>query len=121
MRIPIQYAFSYPGRWKSSAEPVDFTKLGSLDFEEPDISVFRCLALAFRAGRTAGTMPAVMNAANEVAVAAFLGRRADYLAIERTVEAVMEAHEAAPADSLEAIEAADAWARAEATRLIGNL
>jgi 1-deoxy-D-xylulose-5-phosphate reductoisomerase len=121
MRIPIQYAFSYPGRWESSAEPVDFTKPGRLDFEEPDVSVFRCLALAFHAGRTAGTMPAVMNAANEVAVAAFLGRRVDYLAIERTVEAVMEAHEAGPADSLEAIEAADAWARAEATRRIGTL
>lgn len=121
MRIPIQYAFSYPGRWESSAEPVDFTKPGRLDFEEPDVSVFRCLALAFHAGRTAGTMPAVMNAANEVAVAAFLGRRVDYLAIERTVEAVMEAHEAGPADSLEAIEAADAWARAEATHRMGTL
>jgi len=121
MRIPIQYAFSHPERWESAAEPVDFARLGGLDFEEPDVSVFRCLALAFDAGRIGGTMPAAMNAANEVAVAAFLGRRADYLAIERTVEAVMEAHEVASADSLEAIEAADAWARAEATRRIGSL
>lgn len=121
MRIPIQYAFSFPGRWESSAEPVDFVKLGRLDFEDPDVSVFRCLALAFDAGRTGGTMPAVMNAANEIVVAAFLEHRVDYLAIERTVETVMGAHEVRPADSIEAIEHADAWARAQAVRLVGNL
>ena len=75
MRIPIQYAFSHPERWEAPLPPVDFTTIGSLDFEPPDLETFRALTLAIEAGRTGGTMPAAMNAANEVAVAAFLAGR----------------------------------------------
>lgn len=111
MRIPIQYAFSYPRRWDAPLPPVDFTKLGRLDFAEPDIETFGCLALALAAGRTAGTMPAAMNAANEVAVAAFLEGACGFLDIERVVATVMEAHDAEKLESIEQVEAVDAWAR----------
>jgi len=115
MRIPIQYALSAPERWDSPAEPVDFATLGRLDFEEPDVETFPCLALAFAAGHRGGTLPAVMNAANEVAVAAFLDGRLGYTAIARVVEVVMNAHDVRPANSIEVVEDADAWARAAAT------
>ena len=118
MRIPIQYAFSLPERWRSPVEPVDFVELGRLDFEEPDRETFRCLDLAFEAGRTGMTYPAVLNAANEVAVAAFLAGTAPFLAIPDTVARVLDKHEPVSADSLEAVEAADAWARTEALRLL---
>ncbi|MBN2848755.1 MAG: 1-deoxy-D-xylulose-5-phosphate reductoisomerase [Coriobacteriia bacterium] len=118
MRIPIQYAFSLPERWRSPVEPVDFVELGRLDFEEPDRETFPCLDLAFEAGRTGMTYPAVLNAANEVAVAAFLAGTAPFLAIPDTVARVLDTHQPVLADSLEAVEAADAWARTEALRLL---
>ncbi|MBS3957164.1 MAG: 1-deoxy-D-xylulose-5-phosphate reductoisomerase [Clostridiales bacterium] len=118
MRIPIQYALSHPRRWHAPVEPVDFARAGSLDFEPPDIETFRCLALAFEAGRAGGTMPAVLNAANEVAVAAFLGGACGFTAIEAAVERVMEAHNAETIDSLEHIEAVDAWARTRAADVL---
>lgn len=117
MRIPIQYALSYPERWDAPVEPLDFTKLGALDFAAPDTDTFRCLALARHAGQAGGTLPCVMNAANEVAVAAFLAGEGSYLGIAECVEAVMEAHEAAGVqrvESLDQLEALDAWARARA-------
>lgn len=123
MRIPIQYALSYPQRWDAPVEPLDFTKLGSLDFAAPDEDTFRCLALARHAGRTGGTLPCVMNAANEVAVAAFLAEDCSYLGIAETVEAVMDAHERAgvqAVESLEQLEDIDKWAREEARRVIGE-
>jgi 1-deoxy-D-xylulose-5-phosphate reductoisomerase len=111
MRIPIQYAFSYPRRWAAPSPPVDFAALGHLDFAEPDFRTFRCLALALEAGRTGGTMPAAMNAANEIAVAAFLAGECGFLDIERTVEAVMTAHTAEKLESVEQVEAVDAQSR----------
>jgi len=111
MRIPIQYAFSHPHRWNAPVEPVDFVALGRLDFEEPDYATFRCLSLAIEAGRAGGTMPAVMNAANETAVAAFLGGRCTFAGIADVVEAAMSAHDSRPLDSLETVERADAEAR----------
>ena len=111
MRIPIQYAFSHPHRWNAPVEPVDFVALGRLDFEEPDYATFRCLSLAIEAGRAGGTMPAVMNAANEVAVAAFLGGRCTFAGIADVVEVAMSAHESRPLDTLETVERADAEAR----------
>jgi 1-deoxy-D-xylulose-5-phosphate reductoisomerase len=111
MRIPIQYAFSHPRRWGSPVEPVDFTTLGSLDFEPPDLETFRCLALALAAGREGGTLPAVMNAANEVAVAAFLGGECSLIDIDRVVETVMSAHDTERLESVEQVEAVDRWAR----------
>ncbi len=115
MRIPIQFALSYPARWAAPVEPLDFTKLGSLEFAPADTETFRCLALARHAGSVGGTLPCVMNAANEVAVAAFLAQRGSYLGIAECVEAVMEAHEAAGVqrvESLEQLQELDAWARA---------
>lgn len=117
MRIPIQYAFSHPDRWSAPLPPVDFRTIGALDFEEPDTDTFRCLRLALEAGRTGGTMPAVLNAANEIAVAAFLDRRAAFDDIPRIVERVMDAHTPGAALDLETVEAADAWARTRATAL----
>ncbi len=118
MRIPIQYAFSHPERWDPPVPAVDFRTLGSLELEAPDLHTFRSLDLAYAAGRTGGTAPAVLNAANEVAVAAFLQERVSLQAIPETVERVLERHSATPADTLEAVEAADAWARAEAASLL---
>ncbi len=118
MRIPIQYAFSYPDRWDGPLEPVDFASLGHLDFSDPDPETFGCLALAYIAGRTSGTMPAVMNAANEIAVDAFLHERCGFLDIERIVAEVMESHDSEPLASVEQVEAIDAWARSRAKELL---
>ncbi|MEE0845763.1 MAG: 1-deoxy-D-xylulose-5-phosphate reductoisomerase [Eggerthellaceae bacterium] len=118
MRIPIQYALSYPERWDAPVQPLDFTQLGSLEFAAPDTDTFRCLALARHAGSTGGTLPCVMNAANEVAVAAFLDGRIGYLDIAACVEAAMDAHEregVQKVESLEQLEAVDRWARGAAT------
>ena len=111
MRIPIQYALSYPERWDAPVQPLDFTKLGSLEFAAPDTDTFRCLALARMAGQRGGTLPCAMNAANEIAVAAFLSGEGSYLGIAECVEAVMEAHDVQPVESIEQLLAVDAWAR----------
>ena len=118
MRIPIQFALSYPERWDAPVEPLDFTKLGSLEFAAPDTDTFRCLALARAAGERGGTLPCAMNAANEVAVAAFLAEEGTYLGIAACVEAVMDAHDVQPVESLEQLEAVDAWARTKAREWI---
>lgn len=118
MRIPIQYAFSHPRRWSAPLPPVDFRSLGSLDFGAPDLETFGCLRLAFDAGRAGGTAPCVLNAANEVAVAAFLADRCGFLDIERTVDAVLGAHDPVAPESIEHIEHVDAWARMEAAKAL---
>lgn len=118
MRIPIQYAFSHPRRWGAPITPVDFATLARLDFEEPDFETFRCLSIALEAGRAGGTAPAVMNAANEVAVAAFLAGEARFFDIEETVAGVLAAHTWEPLESVEQVESADAWARATARKLL---
>lgn len=114
MRIPIQYAFSHPRRWDTPLPPVDFATLGRLDFSEPDLETFGCLRLAFDAGRTGGTAPVVLNAANEVAVAAFLDGRCGFLDIERTVELTLAAIPSTALESFEHIESVDAEARERA-------
>ena len=117
MRIPIQFALSYPERWEAPVQPLDFTKLGSLEFAPADTDTFRCLALARHAGSVGGTLPCGMNAANEVAVAAFLAEEGSYLGIAECVEAVMDAHVAAgvqKVESIEQLQELDAWARATA-------
>jgi 1-deoxy-D-xylulose-5-phosphate reductoisomerase len=118
MRIPIQYALSYPDRWDAPVPPVDFAAIGRLDFEEPDRTAFPCLDLALQAGASGGTMPAAMNAANEVAVAAFLERRIGFSDIPRVIETVMERHEPFRASTVEEVEAVDAWARTEAAGIL---
>lgn len=119
MRIPIQFALSFPDRWEAPVQPLDFRTLGSLDFAAPDEKTFRCLALARHAGTVGGTLPCAMNAANEIAVAAFLGEQCSYLGIADCVEAVMEAHQVQAVESLEQLEEVDAWARAQARRVLG--
>ena len=120
MRIPIQYALSYPERWDAPVEPLDFAKLGHLDFEAPDTETFRCLALARAAGEAGGTLPCAMNAANEVAVAAFLAGEGTYLGIAECVEAVIERHERQDVESIAQLQEVDRWARDEARRFIGR-
>ena len=121
MRIPIQYAFSYPDRWDTPAPRIDFRTLGSLTFGEPDMEAFRCLALAESAGKTGGTMPCVLNAANEVAVDAFLHGRCGFTDIDRVVEDAMDAHDVEPVQSLVQLEAVDAWARHRAAATVQHL
>jgi len=111
MCLPIQYALTYPERVASDRVQTDFAKLGSLTFEEPDPERFPALTLARRAGEAGGTMPTVMNAANEVAVAAFCQGKINFPQITDTVARVMDAHVPVPHPSLEQIFAADAWAR----------
>ena len=121
MRIPIQYAFSYPERWSTPAPRVDFRTLGSLTFAAPDMDSFRCLALAEEAGRVGGTMPCVLNAANEVAVDAFLHDRVGFTDIPRVVEACMDAHERDQVRSIAQLRDIDAWARVRACEQLARI
>lgn len=111
MRLPIQYALTYPDRVVSHFPRVDFYELGKLTFEKPDMETFRGLKLAFEAGRTGGTMPCIMNGANEVAVEAFLKGQAGFLDIYRLIEKAMEAGQVEYKPDLERLLAADKWAR----------
>ncbi len=114
MRIPIQYALSWPDRWPSPAEAVDFRTMGSLGLAAPDLERFPCLSLAIQAGRTGGTLPCAMNAANEVAVAAFLEGSCGFLDIPACVQQVMESHDVTPVQSLEQLEEVDGDSRRKA-------
>lgn len=116
MCLPIQYALTYPRRMKSDRVQTNFPAIGSLTFEQPDIDRFPAIQLARRAGEVGGTLPAVLNAANEVAVDLFVNRRIGFPAITSTVARVMDAHRVVDHPSLDQILAADAWARAEASR-----
>jgi len=111
MRHAIQYALTYPERHACELPPLDLTALSSLHFEAPDLQRFPCIGLAYRALREGGTLPAAMNAANEVAVPAFLEERISLTDIPRIIEAVMDGHDLQPADSLESILEADRSAR----------
>ena len=116
MCLPIQYALTYPDRAGSDRVQTNLAKLGSLTFEEPDPERFPALALAARAGEVGGTMPAVLNAANEVAVEAFCERQITFEQIPEVVARTMAAHNAVDRPTLEQILAADAWARAQVSR-----
>ena len=111
MCFPIQYAVTWPDRVSNSLEPLDFAKLQRLDFEAPRIDDFPALRLARQAGETGGTLPAVLNAANEVAVDAFRARSLSFPGIWETVEATMLAHKTITSATLEQILEADNWAR----------
>lgn len=111
MRLPIQYALSYPERLPAPAPPLDLVALGSLTFEPPDEATFPSLNYARTAVTMGGTMAAVLNAANEVAVERFLAGQIPFTGIYRIVEGVMAAHEPASQPDLEQILAADGWAR----------
>jgi 1-deoxy-D-xylulose-5-phosphate reductoisomerase len=114
MCFPIQYAVTWPDRVPNTLPPLDFSKLSKLEFFTPRYDDFPALNLARRAGETGGTLPAVMNAANEIAVAAFLDRRVRFPDIWRVVEEVMNRHMAIAHPDLDAILEADRWARNEA-------
>ena len=118
MCFPIQFAVTWPERVPNRLPPLDFTKLAKLEFEAPRTKDFPALDLARWAGTDGGTLPSVMNAANEIAVAAFLDDRCNFPAIWRTVESVMRAHAVIPHASLGEIIAADTWARARAAEKI---
>jgi 1-deoxy-D-xylulose-5-phosphate reductoisomerase len=121
MCFPIQYALTWPDRVPNTLPPLDFSKLSKLEFFTPRYDDFPALKLARRAGETGGTLPAVMNAANEIAVAAFLDRHVRFSQIWRTVEEVMNRHASVAHPDLDAILRADQWARAEATRFVESL
>jgi 1-deoxy-D-xylulose-5-phosphate reductoisomerase len=114
MCFPIQYAVTWPDRVPNNLAPLDFAKLGALRFEEPRHDAFPALRLARHAGDTGGTLPAVLNAANEVAVERFLGGRIKFPEIWRIVERVMNAHRVTQHPSLDELLDADRWARREA-------
>jgi 1-deoxy-D-xylulose-5-phosphate reductoisomerase len=120
MKHAIQYALTYPDRKPNCLPPLDLARMGSLTFEEPDVERFPCLRLAFDALRTGGTMPAVLNAANEVAVRAFLDGQITLNEIPRINQATMKRHEAIKVTDLNAVSFADKWARQTAKELLGS-
>jgi 1-deoxy-D-xylulose-5-phosphate reductoisomerase len=111
MRHAIQYALTYPARLPSELPPLNLAQAGTLEFYEPDVERFPCIALAYQALRAGGTMPAVLNAANEVAVAAFLHERIQFGQIPKLIHAACEAHTPTLVNELETVLAADQWAR----------
>jgi 1-deoxy-D-xylulose-5-phosphate reductoisomerase len=121
MCFPIQYAVTWPDRVPNSLPPLDFSKLSRLEFYTPRYDDFPALNLARRAGETGGTLPAVMNAANEVAVAAFLDRRLRFPEIWKIVEEVMNEHTSVAHADLDAILKADQWAREQARESVRAL
>jgi 1-deoxy-D-xylulose-5-phosphate reductoisomerase len=118
MRLPIQYACSYPERWSGSLPRLDLVKAARLEFLLPDRKRFPCLDLAYRALRESGTLPVVLNAANEVAVAAFLGGKIGFLAIPELIERAMDAHRPDPVTTLAQVRAVDRWAHEFAQELV---
>ncbi|MDQ3711852.1 MAG: 1-deoxy-D-xylulose-5-phosphate reductoisomerase, partial [Acidobacteriota bacterium] len=121
MKHAIQYALTYPTRKPNCLPPLDFAKLAQLTFEEPDTDKFPCLDLAYKALKTGGTMPATLNAANEIAVQAFLDGKIRLSDIPKIIEGVMNKHESRIISSLEIILETDAWARKQAIIKLENL
>jgi len=121
MRHPIQYALTYPDRQQACLPSLDFAALGTLGFEEPDTDRFPCLRLAFDALQTGGTMPAVLNAANEVAVAAFLDGKIGFGDIARINKSVIKECDPEAASSIDVLQAADKGAREEAGALVAEV
>ncbi|MDD5652783.1 MAG: 1-deoxy-D-xylulose-5-phosphate reductoisomerase [Candidatus Omnitrophica bacterium] len=118
MRIPIQYALTYPERLANNAGRVQFTRMKSLNFEKPDFKKFPCLQLAVAVANQGGTAPCVLNAANEICVQAFLNKNLKFCSIPMIIEKVLRKHKKVSVPRLEDIFAADAWARQEAIQAI---
>jgi 1-deoxy-D-xylulose-5-phosphate reductoisomerase len=121
MGIPILYALSYPDRLAGPAPRLDLVRVGALTFEAPDEAAFPCLGLARQAGHAGGAAPLVMNAANEVAVAAFLEGRCGFLDIPRLIAASLDAHAGSPADDLDACLGLDAVVRRQVESMVGGM
>jgi 1-deoxy-D-xylulose-5-phosphate reductoisomerase len=120
MKTAIAYALSYPQRLALRQPLPDFCGGPALTFRQPDVEKFPCLALAYAAGEAGATLPAVMNAANEVAVQAFLSRRLSFGGIAETVRRTMDRHEVTADAGLEAVLAADRWARETAEAIVAG-
>jgi 1-deoxy-D-xylulose-5-phosphate reductoisomerase len=118
MRLPIQYALSYPDKWEAAIPGMDFTRTLRLDFETPDRERFPCLELAYRALAQGGSLPAVLNAANEEAVAAFLNDGAPFSCIPDCIAEVMRSHRVTGVSTLDDVLGADAWARRQAREVL---
>jgi 1-deoxy-D-xylulose-5-phosphate reductoisomerase len=121
MRLPIQYAFSYPERWTAPLPRLDLARAGRLDFDVPDTDAFPCLRLAYRALEAERSLPVVLNAANEVAVARFLEGRISFTSIPHVIEQTMSAHRAAEVRSLAAVRSVDEWAREFSRSVAGTV
>jgi 1-deoxy-D-xylulose-5-phosphate reductoisomerase len=121
MKAPIAYALSYPERIATGVTPLDLTAFSGLTFFKPDLDKFRCLALAYRAIGDGESMPAVMNAANEIAVEAFLNGAIGFLQIAEVIERTMDAHQAHDLKSIEEVLQADSWGRGTALTICGGL
>jgi 1-deoxy-D-xylulose-5-phosphate reductoisomerase len=117
MRVPISYALNFPERTDVPVAPLDLPALGALTFERPDLETFSCLRLAYEAGRTGGTAPCILNAANEVAVHAFLSGRLPFLGIAAVIEETLARVDPRTVHSFESLTDADAEARAVASAL----
>ncbi|MBU1124422.1 MAG: 1-deoxy-D-xylulose-5-phosphate reductoisomerase [Candidatus Omnitrophica bacterium] len=120
MRIPIQYALSYPQRIANRFPVLNFYRMQALHFQRPCVKRFPCLGLAYQAAHALGTMPCVLNAANEVCVRSFLERRISFVAIAQVVEKVMRGHKTVRNPGLGEIYAADTWARQKAHEVISR-
>jgi 1-deoxy-D-xylulose-5-phosphate reductoisomerase len=118
MKTPIAYALSYPRRLPLNMPPLDLCALGALSFDAPDMHRFPCLGLAYEALKVGGTAPTVLNAANEIAVEAFLAGRIAFLSIPRVIRETLERHNCRPLDHLDEVLRSDGWARGEARRII---
>ena len=120
MRIPIQYALTYPQREATTLKPLNFFKLRKLNFQKPDLRRFPCLRLAIEAAAEGGSLPCVLNAADEMAVNAFLNKRIKFTDIPTIIAKVLNRHRKIAKPSLEEILAVDDWARAEARKIMEN-
>jgi 1-deoxy-D-xylulose-5-phosphate reductoisomerase len=118
MKGPIAYALSYPDRFGDVLEPMDLAKISKLTFEEPDMEKYRSLPLTFDALRAGGTMPCVLNAANEAVVAAFLEDKVGFTDIYRVISDTMDAHEVTGGDTIEEVMDASGWAMQKANKII---
>ena len=121
MRLPIQYACSYPERWEAALPSLDIARAGRLEFSPPPLDRFPCLGLAYDALKAGGTLPVVLNAANEVAVELFLDGKLGFMSIPRVLKRTMDAHCVDKVSTLEVVRHADAWARAQARVIAGEL
>ncbi len=118
MIIPISYALSYPHHLKNSLPPLELETIGMINFERPDLNKFKCLKLALKAAEMSGSIPTVLNGANEIAVESFLEGRIGFLDIPELIEKTIEVHKPYPIDSIEAVMEADRWARKTAREFL---
>lgn len=121
MRIPISYALSFPRHLENKLPSLGLEQIGTLSFERPDTKTFRCVDLAMKAAEIGGSMPAVLNTANEVAVDAFLKHRIGFFAISELIERTMEAHQPHSVEDIESVMDVDRWARGTARQLLQGL